>query len=196
MPTIQWREAESRDQYADARRLLNAASILHSTEGANSESARLCYRRAGELLEWLSRAGDKMPSALPLELLAAAAYQLGGNPAMSSALLAQAEWEHPGERLYAHFLRADFDGVIHAISEFWHENLEITDHDASSRVFQEEGEDKLGWFTTVELVRVLGLLADSIRRGETDRFELDLPPFSGPMIRRFCSSYVCHYSAA
>jgi len=24
----------------------------------------------------------------------------------------------------------------------------------------------------------------------------DLPPFSGPMIRRFCSSSVCHYSAA
>ncbi len=171
VPTIQWGQTESRDQYRDARRLLNAASILRSIEGTDSANSSLCFRRAGELLEWISRANDNLTSAVSLELLAAASYQLGGSPAMASTLLAQTAQRSPGDALYAHFLRADFDGVVHSIIDFWRENLSITDRDAQRRIILEEGDDKVGWFATVELVRVLGLLADSIRRGETERLE-------------------------
>ncbi len=170
VPSIHWGEAESRDQYADARRLLNAASIFQSVDGRNSSEARLCYRRSGELLEWLSRAQDKVSVAVSLELLSAAAYQLGGSPAMAAALLAQAEKASPGERLYAQFLRADFDAVIRSVSDFWRENFEIANRAAQQRLIQEDGDDKVGWFVTVELVRVLGLLSDAIRRGETERY--------------------------
>lgn len=172
VPTIQWGQAESREQYADARRLLNAASIFRSIQGGRSANARLCYQRAGELLEWLSRAKDKVSSAVSLELLAAAAYQLGGSPAMASALLAQTEMASPGERLYAKFLRADFDGVIRSVADFWRENIDFADRDGQRRVILDGGDDKVGWFATLEVVRVIGLMADSIRRGETDRFEL------------------------
>lgn len=172
VPTIRWGEAESREQYRDIRRLLSAASIFRSIEGTNSTNAKLCYRRAGEMLEWLSRANDELPSFVPLELLAAASYQLGSSPAMASALLAQVKQNSPGAQLYALFLSADFDGVIQFTTNFWRENLEITDRAAQRRLILEDEEDKIGWFVTVELVRVLGLLADSARRGEIERFDL------------------------
>jgi len=172
VPTITWRHTETHEQYADARRLLNAASIFRLIEGPNSLNSQLCYRRAGELLEWLSRAHNNILPSVPLELLSAASYQLGAIPAMASALLAQAEQDRSGERLYACFFRADFDGVIRSVTDFWRENLEITDRGAKKRLLFEKSDDKVGWFFTVELVRVLGLMADSIRRGETQRFEL------------------------
>ena len=169
VPTIQWGQAETRSQYADARRLLNAASILQGVDGRGSPEARLCYRRSGELLEWLSRAHDDLSTAVSLELLAAAAYQLGGSPAMAAALLAQVDEDTPGERLYSQFLRADFDGVLKSVSDFWQVNFAITDRDAQQRLIQDEGDDKVGWFVTVELVRILGLISDSLRRGEEQR---------------------------
>lgn len=172
VPTIQWGQAETRSQYADARRLLNAASVLQGVDGRGSPEARLCYRRSGEILEWLSRAHDDLSTAVSLELLAAAAYQLGGSPAMAAALLAQIKEATPGERLYAQFLRADFDGVVRSVSDFWRANLAITDRAAQQRLIQEGGDDKVGWFVTVELVRVLGLMSDSLRRGEEERFAL------------------------
>jgi hypothetical protein len=172
VPVIQWGQAESLEQYRDVRRLLNAASIFRSVEGSNSVNAKLCYNRAGELLEWLSRASDEVSSSIPLELLAAASYQLGSRPAMASALLAQAEQESLGGALYGRFLCADFDGVIRCITNFWRAHHELTARDAQSLVFLEDGDDKVGWFVTVELVRVLGLIADTVRRGEPERFEL------------------------
>ncbi len=172
VPPIQWSEENSREQYDDARRLLNAGAMFRSIDGRDSLEARLCYQRSAELLEWLSRAKDKIKTTVSLELLAAAAYQLGGSPAMAATLIAQAEVKNPGEKLYADFLRANFDEVILSVSNFWRDNLEITNRDAQRQIMEEDGEGKVSWFFTVELIRVLGLFADTIRRGEIDRFGL------------------------
>ena len=109
VPTIQWRDNESTIQLNDARRLIHTAEIFRQLEGVTSQNAIDCYRRAGELLEWLSRAADLLRMTAPIELFAAAAYQLGGLPAMAAGLLGQVELRDDGSRLYASFLRADFD---------------------------------------------------------------------------------------
>ena len=142
--TIQWSISASREQYEDARRLLNAASIFQSLDGRGSPEARFCYQRSAELLEWLSRARDEIETAVSLELLAA--YQLGGSPAMATTLLVQAEAKGPGEGLYADFLRANFDEVIQSVSNFWRDNPEITSRDAQRQILEEDGEDKVSWF--------------------------------------------------
>jgi hypothetical protein len=103
VPTIQWTERDSARQLADARRLLHAAHIFRSIEGQTSQRAIDCYRRAGEILEWLSRAADAIRSVVPIELLAAGAYQLGGLPAMASGLLSQVGSGHEGVRSTAPF---------------------------------------------------------------------------------------------
>jgi DEAD/DEAH box helicase len=174
VPTIQWTDEESASQLRDARRLLHAAHIFQQIEGPVSIGAVACYRRTGEILEWLTRAADKIRAVVPIEILAAAAYQLGGLPAMAASLLRQVEAEHDGIALYAAFLRADFDGVLKLIAKFWATHADLTSADASERLAWRDldafdDNDRVAWLFTVELVRCLGLLADSLRRGDEDR---------------------------
>lgn len=167
--TIRWDQNESAAQMADARRLLQAAETLRTLDGSQSADAILCYRRAAELLEWLSRAEDDLRNDVPLELLAACAYQLGGLPAMSAALLNQSTSEHAGVELYSRFLRSDFDGVVRASMKFWRENNELTTPAGSNAVLTSEDTDRVDWYFTAELVRSVGLIADALRTGSSVR---------------------------
>src|SRR3546814_6291137 len=117
--TIGWSQADSRTQLADARRLLQAAEIFAEIEGVASPRGVDCYRRAGELLEWLARSEDSTSALAPTELLAGAAFQLGGLHAMASELLAQLELDEDGPVLFAGFLQADFDEVLRLAMAFW-----------------------------------------------------------------------------
>lgn len=182
VPRIQWSDRDSARQLADARRLLQAAHIFRSVEGQSSQRAIDCYRRTGEILEWLSRADDPVRSVVPIELLAAGAYQLGGLPAMAAGLLAQIRSRHVGVRLYSAFLRADFDGVLRRAALFWRRYPELTTADAAATLLapmrepaledeEEEEGPSVTWAFSVELVRSLGLIADCLRRGEDQRLE-------------------------
>ncbi|GAJ96079.1 DEAD/DEAH box helicase [Rhizobium rhizogenes] len=171
VPLIQWGANESLLELADARRLLHVAEIYREIEGADSAGAIECYRRAGELLEWLSRAKDRTRTTAPIELFAAAAYQLGGLPAMASGLIGEVEMLDDGTRLYGAFLRADFDGVLEAVATFWARHPDLTDQAAPRRLLDAESDGGVSWYFTVELVRVLGLFADTLRRGQNERLD-------------------------
>ncbi|MDO8409235.1 MAG: DEAD/DEAH box helicase [Phenylobacterium sp.] len=179
VPTIQWSERDSARQIADARRLLHAAHIFRSIEGPSSLRAIDCYRRSGEILEWLSRGDDVIREVAPIELLAAGAYQLGGLPAMASGLLSQMRSEHIGVRLYSAFLRADFDGVLQRAAMFWRRHADLTTIDAGAMLIaamrgkapEGEAPPTVSWAFSVELVRSLGLVADCLRRGDDERLE-------------------------
>ncbi len=182
VPAIHWAERDSERQLADARRLLHAAHIFRSIEGQRSLRAIDCYRRAGEILEWLSRAADTVRSVVPIELLAAGAYQLGGLPAMASGLLSQVSSDHRGVRLYSAFLRADFDSVLLLAAAFWRRHSNLTSTDASAMLLAamrgEAGDGEtiptVGWAISVELVRSLGLIADCLRRGDDERLAVGM----------------------
>lgn len=182
VPAIQWTERDSARQLADARRLLHAAHIFRLIEGQTSLRAIDCYRRAGEILEWLSRAADTVESVLPIELLAAGAYQLGGLPAMASGLLSQVTSAHRGVRLYSSFLRADFDSVLRRAAAFWRRHPSLTSADASAMLLttmrDETGDGEasptVAWAFSVELVRSLGLIADCLRRGDDERLAVGM----------------------
>lgn len=92
---------------------------------------------------------------------------------MASGLLDQIESEHEGVRLYSAFLRADFDRVVQRSAAFWRANPGLTSADAENAIFAAmHGEDDTPgflWTVTVELVRSLGLIADSLRRGDDER---------------------------
>jgi len=177
--TIQWDEQDSKRQLSDARRLLHAAHVFRSIEGAGSLRATDCYRRTGEILEWLSRASDSIRTVVPIELLAAGAYQLGGLPAMASGLLSQMRSRHAGVRLFSAFLRADFDGVLRRAGLFWRRHPELTGPDSDEMLLHAMGAAPAddvdpptpAWALTVELVRSLGLIADCLRRGDQDRLQ-------------------------
>lgn len=169
VPTIQWDDVESRGQLRDARRLIHAATIFRDVEGPKSAGAIDCYRRAGEMLEWLTRAADTTRSIAPIELFAAAAFQLGGLPAMANGLLGQVPLDIEGMQLYAAFLRADFDTALGHVATFWGLHPQLTERDAPQDLLADDGPGRIGWYFTVELIRALGLAADALRRGNDAR---------------------------
>lgn len=170
--TIGWNRADSKRQLEDARSLLQAAEIFTEIEGYDSPRAIDCYRRAGEILEWLSRSKDGIKRLAPIELLSGAAFQLGGLPAMASGLLRLLDHEEDGPELFAAFLKADFDEVLSLAMAFWQQHPDLTTADASQRILEDEEDDRLSWYFTVELVRSLGLFADSVRRGDDVRLAM------------------------
>ncbi|HVR53952.1 MAG TPA: DEAD/DEAH box helicase, partial [Pseudorhodoferax sp.] len=172
VPPIKWGDAESSQQMADARRLLHVAEMFGDIQGLESETARDCYRRAAEILEWLSRAGDRAAAFAPTELLAAGAYQLGGLPAMASGLLRQAALPDVGSRLLGAFLGGDFEGVVSRAAQFWSMHPELTKKQGSSHLLSSQDPDSVDWYIVVELVRTLGLFADALRRGNEARLAL------------------------
>jgi hypothetical protein len=194
---IAWAPRESHEQFADARRLLHAAAIFAELDGPESTEATSCYRRAAELMEWLSRSADVVTRDVPPSLLAAGAYQLAGLPAMATSLLRQGRYGTGVAEILGAYLSADFDRVLSRTVSFWSEHSELTSRIGSEVlltpepagfgavevVAEEEDQDGdveepeepplqatgLGWYVIVELVRCLGLFADSIRRGNERR---------------------------
>lgn len=174
VPSIQWTDEESIAQLIDARRLLHVAGMFEEIRGLDSAESQDCYRRAADILEWLTRAGDSLGHIVPIELFAAAAFQLGGLPAMANGLLSQLREVDPGTNLYASFLRADFDGVLKEALSFWESHPELTERESSTTLLVDGGQDGIEWFFTVELVRCISLIAASLRTGEDGRLESGL----------------------
>ncbi|MGO8063908.1 DEAD/DEAH box helicase [Rhizobium leguminosarum] len=169
--TIQWSQNDSQETLGEAYRLVHAGGVLQSVAGGNQVDASLAFRRAGELFEWLARSNDSLAEVVPLALFAAGSYQLGGLPAMAAGLLRQVKSKDDGIVLFADFLSGDFDRVLERVAGFWNANPQATVPDASNAFFKEDVDSDLAWLTTLELIRSVGLAADSLRRGEAERLE-------------------------
>lgn len=174
VPPIQWSDEESQTQLVDVRRLIHVAGMFEELKGFDSSEGQDCYRRAAEVLEWLARAGDELRHVTPIQLFAAAAFQLGGLPAMANGLLSQLHETDPGTRLYASFLKADFDAVVREAIEFWKLNPELTERDASTKSLLDQRQEGIEWFFTGELVRCIGLVSASLRKGDDSRLQSGL----------------------
>lgn len=210
VPPIAWGPRESHEQFDDARRLLHAAGIFREIDGEGSAESLGCYRRAAELLEWLSRSSDPVTRDVPVGLLAAGAYQLAGWPAMATSLLRQGRYGGGVAEIFAAFLGADFERLLARTSAFWSDNAALTGRDGSGLLLAAEdeadletddpaqdaaeaalaageldagpaprGESKIGWYVVVELVRAVGLIGDSLRRGNDGRLAQAIEKLSG-----------------
>ncbi|MCB1464555.1 MAG: DEAD/DEAH box helicase [Nitratireductor sp.] len=171
---IRWSDDDSQTTLDQARHLIRAGKILFSVEGGDPARAALAFRRAAELLEWLARSRDTIGSDIPTALFAAGCYQLGDLPAMASGLLRQVSSDDRGSRLFADFLKADFDGVLRKAARFWDKNKKLTEPGSEARYFGASTRESSAWFSTVELVRCIGLASQSLRRGDFQRFGVAL----------------------
>ncbi|UIJ44763.1 DEAD/DEAH box helicase [Sphingomonas cannabina] len=196
--SLDWSVRQSVELFTDARRLLHAATIFEEGDGPDGAAAASCYRRAGEILEWLTRAGDDVTHDVPAEVLAAGAYQLAGLPAMAGGILKRVKLDGVGAILGA-FLGCDFDSVMELTAAFWARHGDLTGPDGSEGLLadtddeppqpmpsialeaDEDGDappesrtSRVAWYVAVETVRSIGLLADGLRRGELIRTETAL----------------------
>jgi hypothetical protein len=81
-------------------------------------------RRAADLLEFISQ-NDLRPPATPVHLLAAAAYQVAGFPAMALAQLAHRPADEQISGILWNFLRADFPATLEQVRQYWTREREI-----------------------------------------------------------------------
>jgi len=187
---IPWSDRESLSQFEDVRRLLHFAETFTTFEGTKTTGARDCYRRAGELLEWLCRLEADIDTIVPLPLLAAGAYQLSELPAMARSLIqrSRSRIDETRTNLIARFFEGDFDVVTREVAEYWRENENLTNRKGSLVLWDEkhkEDEDRYARFITSELVRCLGLAADALRRGNASRCELAITKLDA--LRRYAT---------
>lgn len=138
VPPIAWAPRESHEQFGDARRLLHAAGIFREIDGVGSTESLDCYRRAAELLEWLTRSSDPVTRDVPVGLLAAGAYQMAGLPAMATSLLRQGRYGGGVAEIFAAFLGADFDRLLERIAAFWSDHAALTGRDGSGSLLAVE----------------------------------------------------------
>ena len=96
--------------------LIECALIEHSAEPHGRW--RQGIRRAADIFEFLSQR-DLRPAGSPLHLLAAAAYQASGFPAMAHAHLERLPADEPVSVLVREFLRANFPAALEAARRFW-----------------------------------------------------------------------------
>jgi hypothetical protein len=179
LPT--WKPEEAARQLGDAERLIEAARVLRDLRQPSESSA--AYRRAGDLLEWLSRASIsdeqlKMQS-VPLALLAGAAFQLAGYPAMARGLLSEKRLPSAEGNMFAAFLRADFDRVLQHCTAYWLLRLEMTGPDGSWTKKDAPDTDSSAELISSELVRCLGLVSQSLRINDQSRLKLGLKKLQG-----------------
>ncbi|QEW21730.1 ski2-like helicase [Marinibacterium anthonyi] len=134
-----------------------------------------------------------------MALLAAGAYQLAGLPAMAASLLRGPQPAGASGRIFAAFLRADFEVVLKEINGFWAAHPELTGREGSAPLLDEieaggepevapdahaepvehlEADDpqanKIGRYLVAESVRAIGLFADAVRKGNRVRVEQSL----------------------
>lgn len=171
-----WQADETSDRLNDAVGLLNAAFIERDAGGDNWRDSA---RRAGALLEWLSHP-QLNRDRLPLTLLAAAAYQLAGYPALSSGLLDKSTVQTADSQILYFLLKADFPKLLEQIVDFWRNNLVLLRQARIEMSWQnhEEISLKLQLQIVKETASALGILCTAMRWGDTTRIQPALKKLS------------------
>ncbi len=159
-----WRLEESLDRLEEAVQLLEAAFI--EREILEDDHWRDGVRRAAELLEWLAHPEINL-NQLPINLLAAAAYQLAGYPARASGLLGQNPIDDHESEILRALLIADFPELLRQLTKYWATPNTIDNS------FPDTGlsVNNFHQWVVQETCKALGVLCAEMRWGEMHRLD-------------------------
>ena len=149
---------EARTRLDEAMLLIEAGWIERNGEGDGAWQQS--FKRAGEILEWLSQPSLRADGT-PVHLLSAAAFQVAGYPALALGQLRRIPADEPVSDLLASFIKADFPGAMNAARVYW----------ANRRALEgslQEGEttSDLGEIAQHEVIRCLGTICTYMRSGK------------------------------
>ena len=92
--------------------------------GDGDGSWQQSFKRAGEVLEWLSQPSLR-PEGVPVRLLSAAAFQVADYPALALGQLRHIPADEPVSKLLSSFIKADFPEALNAVRAYWKEWYEF-----------------------------------------------------------------------
>lgn len=149
-----WAERETFSNLRDALAFINFNILVRDHQ--EFEDYTLGFRRAGEVLEWLSHSKIK-PEAIPTALLAAACYQLAGLPARASGLSENYYDDQKSSEILKSFLKTDFGSLLLLIGEYWSQRVEEKEYSTVTD------------YIIDETVRSLGVFCAEVRWGDQTR---------------------------
>lgn len=155
-----WTNEEFNLLLNDAVALIDAGLYERENE---INSWKETFKKAGEILEWLS-----IPSLntekKPLKLLAAAVYQLAGYPALSIGTLNESIETTNDSKLISSLLKSDFYALNKQLISYWEER--------TKEQFESHKESTdFSLLIVDETVRILGVLVAYMRWGDKERLE-------------------------
>lgn len=156
LPT--WKNSEALSILDDAIRFIEIG--LNYDKDADTEEKEMSFRRAGELFEWLAYERETL-SNVPINLLAAACYQLAELPARSSGLVERVSNEEKSSEILKLFLRADFPSLLQQITSYW----------SGTQLATDEQVETVNEFVVRESIRSLGIICAEVRWGDQSRLE-------------------------
>ncbi|HTT24040.1 MAG TPA: DEAD/DEAH box helicase [Candidatus Sulfotelmatobacter sp.] len=110
-----WRAAEAAGRFDDAMQLVEAAFLQRNAGDVNWIEGML---RAAELMEWLSHPALNTDN-LPMNFLAAAAYQLAGYPARAAGLLNTPGAQTKPAGMLKLLLSGNFPALLALLTNHW-----------------------------------------------------------------------------
>lgn len=163
---IAWRSDEAQERLDEALQLIDAALIQCEDK---SDSWREGMKRAGEILEWLVHP-EFFSEYIPLDLLAAATYQIAGYPARASGLLNQSSSQDISSKILRALLQANYPQLMRLIVCYWgeYEQNAMPSGNSSSSAESSENFHKL---IVQETISALGILCSAMRWGDEIRIE-------------------------
>ncbi|MCY6494535.1 DEAD/DEAH box helicase [Leptolyngbya sp. GGD] len=159
-----WRQGESSQRLNDVIRLINAALIQKQI---GDERWRSAMRRSGEILEWLSLS-EQHQEEIPVLLLASAAYQIAGYPAMAAGILKREAISQQESRILVALLKADFVDLFRQLTGYWSTSPTNYDQPLSDTLLISE---QLHSLIIRETSSALGVLCAAMRWGDEVRIE-------------------------
>lgn len=152
---IIWDIEKAKSQYYSALRIIDAS--FTALENQNFNVARQGFKRAGEILEWLSSINISFIEVNYLKILSGACYQLADLPAIASGVLNRTNNNSASESISKYFIKADYNKALKAIIHYFATSSRNNDLDPINSYIQ------------LECLRVFGLISSIFRTGNDSR---------------------------
>ena len=156
LPT--WSDRELFSRLNEGEKLIIAGL---ATSPENIEYRRY-LRRAGEIFEWAATSLSS-ETTVPVNILAASAYQLAGYSARASGVLSEHQLSDKTSRILTALLSTDFPEAQQLLLETWR-----IDHEERST------SNRIGTSLLDQILHALGVLAAWLRWGEDNRIDTAL----------------------
>lgn len=175
---VRWGENETQQRLEDAVRLVDAGLVQRRADDPDWFRPML---RAAELLEWLAHPALNTDS-LPIDLLAAAAYQLAGYPARAASMLSQSTAANADVGPLVALLRGDFPVLLRTLTRYWSAGVRrpMVVGDSLQKINWADDRLAAAQFRRMiddEAASAMGIICAAMRWGTTDRVEAALDKF-------------------